>query len=193
MRRFISWLNYLFFNQDGFFGLGQGPSNQEKTQYGNLSGIGSFATNLGESDVSAASNFWNAILSGDMSKIGKVLGPEISGIKSRAAQSKQTAGQFGNRSGGTNAGIQATDDTTRASINEMIDSLLGTAGSTVGSLGSSLLNTGLSATGAAFGAADVMHGQNASFWNDLFKSITSVGSSVFGGTTGDVFSGLGGP
>ena len=88
------------------FGIGFGPSSQEKNQYGETGALANFATGEGEKDILASDNFWQAILSGDPSKISQVLGPQISGINKRAQQQKKTAGEFGNRGGGTNAGMQ---------------------------------------------------------------------------------------
>ena len=114
---------------------------------GQFGQIGSFATGLGEKNLSQSSNFMSSILSGDQSKIGGVLGPDISSIKGQGMQSKLGTSQFSNRGGGSNATMQAADDTSRASVNKMISSLLGTSASGLASSGSSLLGQGIQATG----------------------------------------------
>jgi hypothetical protein len=167
-----------------FFGIGYGPSPGQNQTATDLTGIGSGATSAGFSDTSQASDFWSAILSGDMSKISSVLGPEFGAIQSQAQQSIDTAGQFGNRSGGTNAAIQNTTNTTRANESNLIGNLTGQAASQLGTLGTNLLNTGLSATEGAFSADTTLHTENQSMWNDIFNSIGQVVSGAAGGFSG---------
>lgn len=167
------------------FGIGQGPSGDEKRQFGELGALANFSTSLGEKNLGEASNFWSSILSGDPSKISQVLGPEISAINQQGQQKKKTAAEFGNRGGGTNAGIQMTDDATRSSVDSLFADLTKSAAGELGSLGSGLLSAGLSGHEAAFDASKVIHDQNAAKWNDLFKSIAQVASS-FGGPIGDI-------
>jgi len=125
------------------FGGSNPTLSKDINQFGQ---IGKFATGLGEQNLAQSSNFMSSILSGDQSKISKVLGPEINSIKGQGQQSKLSASQFGNRSGGTNASMQMADDNSRASINNMISSLLGSSASGLASSGSSLLGQGMSAT-----------------------------------------------
>lgn len=181
MHFILRWLRYLWSNEDGFFGIGMGPSSQEKQQYAGLAGIANFGTSQGEGDILAADNFWKAILSGDPTQMSKVLGPEFSGINKRGQESKKTASEFGNRGGGTNAGMQMTDDKTRSSIDELISNLTGHAASALGASGSGLLSVGASAHDAAFSQANTMQQQRLAQLNDLFKSIASVAAAPFTG------------
>jgi hypothetical protein len=161
----------------GFFSSLFGGSNPTLSKDINQFGqIGSFATGLGEKNLSQSSDFMSSILSGSQSKIGKVLGPEISNIKGQGMQSKLGAAQFGTRGGGSNATMQSADDTSRASINSMISSLLGSSASGLASSGSSLLGQGISAYGQQAQASE----QQAAGWaNSLFgKGITSGISSA---------------
>jgi hypothetical protein len=178
------WLRYLWKNEDGFFGIGFGPSGNEKTQYSDIAALSNFATSQGEGDILASDNFWKAILSGDMGQISKVLGPEMSAVNKQGQQAKKTASEFGNRGGGTNAFMQTTDDTTRSSIDSMISKLTGTAAGALGSSGSGLLSTGLSGHEAGFNAATTMQKQNQAKWEDIFNSISQIVSGVAGGTGG---------
>lgn len=175
------WLRYLWANEDGFFGIGMGPNREQKSQYADTANLANFSTAEGEKDILASDQFWQAILSGDPGQISKVLGPAMSGANKRGQETKQTASQFGNRSGGTNAGMQMTDDKTRSSIDTMISQLTGTAAGTLGSTGGGLLSTGLAGHEAAFGQATTIHDENAAKWNDIFKSSMEVASSVMGG------------
>ena len=179
-KRILAWIKWLLVNDDGFFGIGQGPSREEKQQYGLLSGIGGFGSTQGKSDIMQAQNFWSSILSGDMGKISEVLAPQISSINRQTQQRKKTASEFGNRGGGTNAYAQSLDDNALSTIREMIANLTGTAASNLGNMGENLLNTGLYGGEAAFGAAKTIHDQNAAKWNDIFKSIQTVAAGAAG-------------
>lgn len=147
------------------------PSGQEESEYGNLAGAANFGTSQGESDILKAQNFWSSILSGDMSKISQVLGPQISAINKQGQQKKKTMFEFGNRGGGTNSAAQSIDSDTTSAVNDMISKLTASSASNLGSTGSSLFGAGVSADTSAFEAADVMHGENAAKWNDIFQSI----------------------
>lgn len=172
--RLLQWLRFLHENQDGFFGIGEGPSGEEKRAFGETGSLANFATSLGEKNLGQASSFWSAILSGDMSKISQVLGPEISSINKQGQQRKKTTAEFGNRGGGTNAAMQMADTDTRTQVNDLIGGLVGSSASNLGSLGGSLLNTGLSGHEASFDMSKIIHDQNTAKWNDLFKSIADV-------------------
>lgn len=124
---------------------GQNPTLN--ANIGEFGQIGGFATGLGESNLSQASNFWSSILSGDQSKIAKTLGPQIGAIQGQAQQQRNVGAQFGNRSGGTNAANQMISDQSTASINNMVNSLLGSSASNLGSSGAGLLSQGASAYG----------------------------------------------
>jgi hypothetical protein len=162
------------------FGIDQGPSTQENTQYGNLTSTSGFAANAGEGDLTASSDFMKSILSGDPAKIGQVLGPQIRAIQGQGQQKKQTLAQFGNRGGGTNATAQTIGDNTRSSINDMISSLTGSAVSGLNNTGQNLLGMGMSGFGTAFGEANTMQQQRAAKWNDIFSSIGDTAGMVAG-------------
>jgi len=166
--------HFVFAGTLGFFGIGMGPSSQEKNQYGDISNIGNFGTSEGEADITSADKFWQSILSNDPAQMSKVLGPLMSTVNKQGQESKKTASEFGNRSGGTNAGMQMTDDKTRTTIDSAISSLTGGAASALGASGSSLLSTGLSAHQAAFSDANTIQQQRSAQINDLFKSIASM-------------------
>jgi hypothetical protein len=125
-------------------GLFGGSNPTLNNQIGQLGQVAGNATKQGESDTTDASNFFHSLLSGNGMK---ALAPQVAGIKGQGQQQLQSLSQFGNRSGGTNAAGQQSQDKTRASINDMITSLTGSAASNLGSLGSNLLSTGLSAFG----------------------------------------------
>jgi len=181
MNRFIKLLRYLWQNEDGFFGIGMGPSGAEYGELGALANAGNFGTGEGEADIGASDKFWQGILSGDPTKISTVLGPEESAINKRGQQAMKTTAEFGNRGGGTNARTQQFGDTTRTSLDTMISDLTGKAASTLGQTGSSLLSSGISADTSAFSAANTVQQQHEAKINDLLKSIAAVGAAPFTG------------
>ena len=184
------FLRYLWENEDGFFGIGMGPSGTEKTQYGELANLANFGTSQGEKDVLASDTFWQSILSGDPTSISKVLGPEMSGINKRGQEAKKTGAEFGNRGGGTNAAMQLTDTNTRTSLDSLIADLTGKAGGALGASGHSLLGIGESAHEGAFSEAKTIQEQHAAKMNDLFKSIAEVAAAPFTGGATLAFGGM---
>lgn len=162
------------------FGIGMGTSGEEKKQHSNLSGASTWASNEGMKDITASTDFMKAILSGDPTKIGQVLGPQIKAIQEQGVQQKATNTQFHNRGGGTNATNQRIGDNTRSSVNDLISSVTGTAVSGLNSTGTSLFSAGQSGFETSFNQAKTMHDENMAKWDDIFKSIGSVASGVAG-------------
>jgi len=180
------------------FGVDMGPSAQENSQYGNLNSASGFATNLGESDLSASSDFMKSILSGNASQVTQALAPQISAAKVSNQQNNKTAAEFGTRSGGTAATTAASNDKTHADITNLIGSLTGGAASSLASSGSSLLSTGVAGDEAGFGEANTLQKQRASQFDDIFSSAASIAAPLLGaipggaGSFGDVSSNIAG-
>ena len=162
------------------FGVGFGPSKDEQFQAKNLTAESGFATNLGEKDLTASSDFMNAILSGDATKTMQALAPQVSAAKTSAQQGNKTTAEFGNRGGGTGAATAATNDKVHSDITNLIGSLTGGAASHLGSMGSNALGMGMSGTEAGFDMGRVMQQQNQSRLTDLFRSIGDTVGSVAG-------------
>lgn len=192
----LSLARYMVFGGTKFlFGIGMGPSGQEEANYGTESGAGMFGVSQGEKDVLKGSDFWSSILSGDMGKISKVLGPELSAVNKKAQQRKKTTALFGNRGGGNNAVMNSIDDSTTSSIHDMISKLTGSAATNLTNTGTSLFGSGISATSDAFDEAKTMHDQNQAKWQDIFNSIGTIagGAASFfpGGSLGSkIFTGI---
>lgn len=167
------------------FGIDSGPSTQETTQYNNLSGLSGTEANIGLSDINQSGAFMSAILSGDPARIGQVLGPQINAIKQQGQQQKQTLGQFGNRSGGTNAEAQTIGDTTRTQINDMISSLTGSAVSGLNNTGLALTSNAQSGFGTAFNQANQLQAQRAAKWNGIIGGIAGVAGGILGAIPGN--------
>lgn len=149
----MSWLSSLF-----------SGDKAATTASSSLLNTGSQATGQGMGDISSAAGFWNNILSGGGTK---ALAPQISGIQQQGQQKLQSLGQFGTRSGGTAAEAATTADTTRSSINDLIQSLTGSAATNLGSIGQNLLNTGTAATAKG---ADISI-ENKSLFSNLLSSV----------------------
>lgn len=187
-----AWLRWMWQNEDGFFGIGQGPNDQQRTQYGDIANLANFSTAAGEKALLQGLNFEEAIVSGDPSKIARVLGPETSAINKQGQQELKTMSEFGTRSGGTGAAAQTVGDATRSRYDTMVSNLLGGAVSNEIATGQGLLNTGLSAHEGAFDAASKIQELNANKWNDIFKSIEQL-VGIAGGSydARDVLTGIG--
>jgi hypothetical protein len=155
------------------FRLGGHASNTDRKNqlesWGNLKDImynskatGIKQTNEGAAGLSSAADYFKALMSGDQAKMSQVLAPQISVIQNQKQQQLNTASQFGNRSGGTNASMQrGTEDATR-SVQELFDMLgpeaakeFATISGTQEGLGSNLL--GISANSASNLGAEAGH------------------------------------
>lgn len=131
--------------------LGSIFGGQNKTLDKNIKNFGQiagFTTGLGEKSTAQGLGFMSDIVSGDQSKIARSLGPEIRAEQGREQQQKNTTSQFGTRSGGNNAVIQAATDTTRGNISNMVSGLLNSSVSGLVAGGSSLLSQGMEAYNA---------------------------------------------
>lgn len=126
----------------GIFTGANDTLNSDENQAG---GVAGFGTSVGEGDISAASGFDEALLSGNQSEQAKLLAPQIQNIQKQGQQQNQTAAEFGNRSGGTNAAAQSNMDSQRANVSNMISQLTGGAAQNLGNLGTSSLGLGLQA------------------------------------------------
>jgi hypothetical protein len=178
-----------------------GPSSGEKQAYGNLNNLAGFDSSHGQGDISIGEDWMRGILSGDPAKISKLLGPQIAGIKNRSQQSLQTASQFGDRSGGTNAGIQQTGDHISSAIDGMVDELTQGAVGGITSLGTNLVAQGAQNYGQVFNEAHTLQQQEQQRWGDIFNSISGVVgaaagmpgiSSAFGGGLSKILTGAAG-
>ena len=153
----------------GFFSSLFGGSNKAlDSSVANSGQLMNFGTDLGTKDLTAGSNFYSDILSGDPTKIGELLGPQISDIQKQGQQQIQTQGEFGNRSGGTNASAQTNMDTQRANVEKLISQLTGQAASGVTGIGESALGTATTANALQANEGEM---QLKNIMNSLFGNI----------------------
>jgi hypothetical protein len=171
----------LWRNEDGFFGVDMGVSDQQKSNYGNLTNAAGFATNLGEKDLGASSKFMTDILSGDVGKITQALAPQIGAAKSSAQQQNKQNAEFGTRSGGTAASTAATNDKVHSDITNLIGQLTGGAASSLSSVGDSLLGKGMKGDEVGYDIAKDMQQQKEAKFNDIISSSAAVAAAPFTG------------
>lgn len=153
--------------------------NKDKGELGDL---GEFSSNVGQNDTTAASGYYNGILSGDPSEVAKTLAPEISANQQQAQQQKETIGQFGSRSGGNTATGNAADTQSRANIVNLIGSERDKAASGLANLGTS--NLGM-ATNDTVDQAKIAQQEHENMMKSIFgEGISSgVGSLEGAGLT----------
>lgn len=102
-----------------------------------------FGTGVGNSDVTAASKWYNDILSGDPTKMAEAVAPETSAIQGEAQQKKNETAQFSPRSGGTAAAISGLDANTRAQIIKLLGGLQSGAAGGLTNIGETEQEVGL--------------------------------------------------
>jgi len=160
------------------FGIGIGPTGDELAQHGSLESSAGFATNLGEKDLTASSDFMRGILSGDASKVTSLLSPQISAVKTSAQQNTKTMAENGTRGGGTGAATAKANDTAHSDIVNLIASITGTAASSLGSTGSGLLSAGMAGNEAGFNQAGDIHAEKMAQFNDLMSGIGKTAGAI---------------
>jgi hypothetical protein len=94
-----------------------------------------FDTGVGNADVTAASKWYNDILSGDPTKMAEAVAPETSAIQGETQQAKNQTAQFSPRSGGTAATTAGLDANTRAQILKLLGGLTSGAASGLTNIG----------------------------------------------------------
>ena len=104
------------------------------------------ATQRGEKNTAAASDWWNSIVSGDATKTAQAIAPERSAAEKSTQQDIKSATELGTRSGGTAASNAATKDKLHEYMTNLIGSLTGSSVSGLATTGGDLLKTGLSGT-----------------------------------------------
>jgi hypothetical protein len=173
-----------------FSGSAPGTTQSENTA-GDVTGA---ETGAGVSNLNNASSFWNQILSGNQQDISKLLAPEISTIQGQGQQQIQNQSQFGDRSGGTNAGNQQNIDSQRQQVEQMIAGLTGQAASQVGQIGQTQLGFGLNANQQrSTDAQQILQNQQGSLFGQLISGAAGAGLDYLtGGFSGATGSGGGG-
>lgn len=126
----------------GLFGGSNPTLNQNIGQFGQEAG---FATGVGQTDVTAASKWYNDILSGDPTKQAQAIAPETAAAQTQGNQDKKTGAEFGNRGGGTAAASENIDTGTRGDLIKLLGSLTSGAASGAANLGTSEQTLGLDA------------------------------------------------
>ena len=174
----MSWASSLFGGQNPTLNSTIGQTGQ----------IGGFATGLGMSNATAGSNWMQSIISGDPSKIGQALSPEISAQQGQINQQKKQMAEFGSRSGGTASAAASADAAGRGNIINLVGGLQsGTAGNLTNT-GAGLLNTGASAYGQQ---AELSQERMQNWQNSLFGGALTGAAGIGLGAAGKA-AGVGG-
>jgi hypothetical protein len=153
------------------FGGSNPTLNQGINQAGQISGFGQAQ---GEGLLTSAGNFFSTLMGGNPAQTAKLLSPQIQANQQQAQQAKQTAAQFTNRSGGTNAAAQTIDDKTRANISDMISKLTGEAATASADMGKGLLDTGIAALNQQvnFSQGQMQNWANSIFGNAMRSALS---------------------
>ena len=153
---------------------------------GQMGGLAGYSTGVGEGNTTAASNYYQNILSGDPSKIGQTLAPQISAMQTQGQQQRAEAGQFGTRSGGTAGAIQGIDAGNRTNLINAIGGAQ--SGAAAGAAGLGTTNLGMAASNLNSQAQ--MSQQQMQNW---MNSILGKGiSGAVGAAEGMALGGMGG-
>lgn len=118
----------------GLFGIGGSGAKTDRKQqlkswgeleslFGPAKATGEAQTKEGAGGLSKAANYFQTLMSGNRAQMSQLLAPQISSIKGQSAQKMATASQFGNRSGGTNAALQADEQGALTAIQNLFDLL----------------------------------------------------------------------
>ena len=133
------------------FGIGGEASKTDRKHeldaWGTLGDISHYGAGEGKKNTGAAGDYWQAILSGDQKKIAQASSPQTSVIQGQAQQQKNQLAEFGNRSGGTNAGSQMIDTEADKAVMDLINTLIPQAATNLANLGTNELSLGESAAG----------------------------------------------
>lgn len=109
---------------------------KDMSQEGALAG---YSTGIGEGDTTAASNYYQQILSGDPSKTAEAIAPQTAQAQEGAQQQKNQTAQFGTRGGGTGAATAGIDANTNAELLKLVGGLKQGAAAGAANLGTSNL------------------------------------------------------
>jgi hypothetical protein len=105
----------------GFWsGLFTGSSPTLDKNIANLGTQAGFASGIGEGDVTAASKYYNEILSGDPTQTAEAIAPETSAAQETGQQEKNALAEFSPRSGGTAAAATDIDANERSMLIKLI-------------------------------------------------------------------------
>lgn len=154
----------------GLFGIGGSAAKTDRKQqlqsWGELQSLFGPAASLGQSQAQAgaanlgtASNYFNAILSGDPTKMSQALAPQISAIQNQTSQGVNTLNQFGSRSGGTAAAVSQEGIAAQQAVQNLFDLLGPEAAAEVANIGGTQESLGTGQEQLAAGVAGTVGAQ----------------------------------
>jgi hypothetical protein len=164
------------------FDLAEGdPTKQEQNQLGTL---GTEQIGTGEGLVTSAAGFDQGILSGDPSKIGQTLAPEISAGQGIVQQQALKDANFGTRSGGTTALTNAVQAQERGNIIDLVGGLQSTTADKAGSLGTQQESQGSTNIGTEANMATQNRQREVGDVNGIASSVSAIAAPFLGGADG---------
>jgi len=166
-----------------------GLSDDQKKSMDALSNSAGFASNMGQNDLSTASNFFSGILSSP-NKAMSVSAPQVSSITNQGTAAEECHGEFGDRSGGNTAAAANIDDSTHKQINDLIANLTGTAATNLGTDRNVYIETGVTAQNDLLTSANEQQKQRQSMMQGLGAAAGSIAGDVFAPGLSKAFSNL---
>jgi hypothetical protein len=166
----------------GIFDLAEG--NPEEKEQNQLGALGNEQIGQGEGDTTAASTYYQNILSGDPSKISQSLAPEISAGQQQVEQQAKGNAEFGTRSGGTAASSNAATAGERGNIINLVGGLQQGAASGAATLGSSQESQGAGNVGTEAEMAAANQKRETGDVSGIASDVASIASPFLGGGEG---------
>ena len=153
-----------------------GPTKAEKSAMDALNSSSGVAVQQGEGDTTAASKWYQDILSGDPTKQAQAIAPQTAAAQQGAQQQKNQAAQFAPRSGGMAATMAGMDANTRAQLIQLLGGLQSGAASGAAGLGTAEQGLSQQATGQQ---AQLSQEQMQNWANSILgKGITSAAGAA---------------
>lgn len=152
---------------------------KDMNQFGQDAGV---TGQIGNGDATAASTFYQNILSGDPTKQAQAIAPQTAAAQQQAQQQKNQAAQFAPRSGGIAAAMSGLDENTRSQLIKLLGGLQTTAASGAAGLGTA--EQGLSQQATAQQAAAAQQRMQNWLNSILGKGISSAAGAAEGAALG---------
>ena len=151
----------------GLFGIGGSSTKTDRgnqlSSWGDLSSLTNATSAAGGKGVAAgqqglgqAQSYFSSLLSNEPGKVAQAVSPQVSAITGQAQQTRQTASEFGNRSGGTNAIQAAQPAQESAQVTNLINTLIPQAATNEANVASSQGNLGATLYGQAGSTAGTL-------------------------------------
>lgn len=154
----------------GLFGIGGAAAKTDRKYqldswqklqglFGPAAKAGQAQTAEGAGGLTKSRNYFEALMSGDPSKVSAVLAPQVSTIQQQVGQGVATTGQFAGRSGGTAAQTQQMGFEAQRAVQNLFDLLGPEAAKEVAAIGGTQEGLGIGLQDLAAGTASTVGAQ----------------------------------